>query len=112
MDIKVYENQGTIIVKIGGRLDTTNYNQLEVKLQEIVDNGNEIIIMNCSEMSYISSSGLRVFLMFLKKIETANGRFVICCLQENIQEIFKISGFNKIFRIFESDNEAMDQIEN
>lgn len=110
MDININTVKGISILAIKGRLDTTNYNQLELKLQDLMDKNNTRFIINCSEMSYISSSGLRVFLMYLKKISAVKGEFVICCLRENIQEIFKISGFNKIFRIYENTDDAINKL--
>lgn len=94
------------IMELDGRLDTTNYQSLETALQEKLDGGEKNIIVDCEKLSYISSSGLRVFLMFLKKIKAVEGAFFICSLQDDIQEIFKISGFNSIFDIFENRNKA------
>ena len=65
------------------------------------------IIANCANMDYISSSGLRVFLMTLKKIKGAGGKLVICALQDNIKEIFDISGFSNFFEMFASQEEAL-----
>lgn len=94
-------------IGITGRLDTSNYRELETKLVGFIESGEKNIVLNCSGLSYISSSGLRVLLMALKKITAANGKFYLCCLQENIMEIFEIAGFTSIFSIFTSSDEAV-----
>jgi len=106
MEINIQKQDSISVVALTGRLDTTNYGELEKKLNELIA-GNEIkIIVDCHNLDYVSSSGLRIFLMGLKKINAANGRFVLCGLQDNIKEIFEISGFSTVFEIFNSVDEA------
>ena len=112
MEINEVTNDGTTIIGIEGRLDTTNYGILENKLMSLIDGGQVRIIMDCSKMEYISSSGLRVFLLGLKKITIMKGRFMISDLQETIREIFEIAGFTSIFEIYNTKEEAVKAIGN
>jgi anti-anti-sigma factor len=96
-----------IVVGITGRLDTTNYSILEKKLMELIDQQHNRILVDCTKMDYVSSSGLRILLMALKKITMLKGRFVLAGLQENIREIFEISGFTNIFEIHTTREEAI-----
>lgn len=96
-----------MIIGITGRLDTTNYSILEKKLMELIDNRHDRILVECSKMDYISSSGLRILLMGLKKITLMKGKFALCGLQENIHEIFEISGFTSIFEIHPTREDAL-----
>lgn len=107
--MEIYEKkaESCIIVGIIGRLDTTNYGILENKMKELIDNKQIRILVDCSKMDYVSSSGLRILLMTLKSITQANGKFVLCELQENIKEIFEISGFNSIFEICPTQSDAL-----
>jgi len=111
MEVTELKKENYVIIQIRGRLDTTNYNQLETKLMGLIDSGRVRILVDCSEMDYVSSSGLRVFLMALKKIGPAKGRFVLCSLQENIRDIFGISGFSSIFEICTDREEAIRILE-
>lgn len=95
------------VINLSGRLDTSNFEELEKKLFDIIDNGKIEILVNCSGLIYISSSGLRVLLIALKKIKSVGGKFYLCCLQENIREIFEIAGFTSIFSIFDTFEEAV-----
>jgi len=107
MNLKETTTDRAVIIEIEGRLDTTNFSQLENKIMGNVDAGKINILVDCSDMDYVSSSGLRIFLMSLKKITSLNGQFVLCGLQENIREIFEISGFTSIFRIYNTREEAL-----
>jgi anti-sigma B factor antagonist len=107
MEITEEKTDQCVIISLQGRLDTTNYAILEKKLMELVDNNHDKILVECIRMDYISSSGLRILLMALKKITGMKGKFALCGLQENIQEIFEISGFTSIFEIHPSRMEAL-----
>jgi anti-sigma B factor antagonist len=110
MDISDIKKDNFVIVEIAGRLDTTNYQELEKALQEKLDENESKLILDCEKLEYISSSGLRVFLMFLKKTKAINGKLFICSMQDEIKEIFKISGFNSIFDIYETREKAEAEI--
>jgi len=106
MELNEIKKGSYLVIQLPSRLDTSNYTELESKLIGIIDRGEHLIAVDCSGLVYISSSGLRVLLMALKKITAASGKFHLCCLQDNIREIFEISGFTSIFNIFETVDEA------
>ncbi|MFA6404313.1 MAG: STAS domain-containing protein [Salinivirgaceae bacterium] len=106
-EISIKKSEKVTVVEIKGRLDTTNYLTLESNLNQMIQAGERNLLIDCINLDYVSSSGLRVFLVALKKLNQINGKFVMCNLQENIQEIFEISGFISIFQVFSSKEEAM-----
>lgn len=110
MKIKKQKINENIVLEIAGRLDTTNYSELDEIFTDYISKNEIKIIVDCKNMDYISSSGLRVFLTALKKINVAKGKFFLCGLQDTIQEIFKISGFTSIFKIFDNQEEALKEI--
>ncbi len=107
MELTEKNNEKCLILGIIGRLDTINYNIFEKKITELMDQQTNRILVNCSKMDYISSSGLRIFLMAMKRITMSGGKLVICGLQDNIHEIFEISGFTTIFDIYPGEEEAL-----
>ena len=107
MEINEKKSESCVIIGIIGRLDTTNYGLLEKKLKELIEVRQNKILVDCAKMDYVSSSGLRILLMTLKSISQTDGKFVLCNLQENIKEIFEISGFNSIFEIYPTQIEAL-----
>jgi anti-anti-sigma factor len=111
MNLIEVSNDKAIIIEIDGRLDTTNFGQLEKKILGHIEAGNIKILVDCGKMDYVSSSGLRIFLVALKKINAAKGRFLLCSLQESISEIFEISGFTSIFEIYDTREEALKALD-
>ncbi|MFO7616870.1 MAG: STAS domain-containing protein [Bacteroidales bacterium] len=95
------------IVKVTGRIDTTNAVEFEQSVAGLIDEGCNKLILNCAGLNYISSSGLRVFLVIQKKLAGLQGTFRLCCLQPEIREIFDISGFSTIFSIFPDEEAAL-----
>jgi anti-anti-sigma factor len=107
MNITVEKKDQACVISIEGRIDTTNYNEFENKVNEAAGANTKFIVLNCEKMNYISSSGLRVFLILQKKMMASGGVLKICCLQPTIKEIFDISGFSSIFTIAENCEEAL-----
>jgi anti-anti-sigma factor len=106
MEINVVKNGLVEIAEISGRVDATNSAELEAKLSAILASGSNRILVDLNGLSYISSSGLRVFLLMAKKLEKA-GKICLCHLQPQVEQIFTISGFNTIFPIFATRDEGV-----
>jgi len=109
MDITKEKNGQFTVVNIEGRIDTTNSAVFESEIEGLFNSGEKFLIFNCSGLNYISSSGLRVFLVAQKKTIALQGKLYLCNLQPSIKEIFVISGFSTIFRIFDSMEEALEE---
>ena len=108
MNIKKEKIGNFTVLKIKGRIDTVHSSALEGEVNQLFDNGEKNLIFNCSGMDYISSSGLRVFLVAQKKAISINGKLYLSNMQPAIQEIFRISGFSNLFRIFDTQEEVLE----
>ncbi len=101
MDLQITNRDGFTVVSIHGRIDTINAGNFEAQLMQILDKDEEkLLVLDCSGLDYISSSGLRIFLVAQKKTMAAQGRLLLSNMQPAIKEIFDISGFSNIFSIF------------
>lgn len=98
--------QGTLVA-IDGRIDTTNYNEFEQAVNQLFEEKVTAIYLDCSKLSYISSSGLRVFLTIQKKMMGTGGKFLLFAMQPTIKEIFDISCFSTIFNIYDTEDAAL-----
>ncbi len=112
MEINIKKEGTCSVVEIKGRLDTSNFATLEKALDKLIEKGEMALLLDCMYLDYVSSSGLRVFLVALKKMKKLHGKFLMCNLQESIQEIFEVSGFISIFDVYGSKEEAMQNIKN
>ncbi|RUS45910.1 STAS domain-containing protein [Cohnella sp. AR92] len=107
MEITI-EGQGDVrTVRIGGRLDGTTMRQLEEQFLQLADGGFNRFVFDLSQLDYISSAGLRVMLLAVKKTKAAGGKLALFGLNDNVNEIFRISGFTTIFSLFRSEEEAL-----
>jgi len=109
MDIKKDKIGIFSVLKIKGRIDTIHSTDLEAEVNRIFDSGEKNLIFNCSEMNYISSSGLRVLLVVQKKAISIQGKLYLSNMQPAIKEIFVISGFSNLFKIFDTQEEALEK---
>lgn len=99
MNVQITHVNGYTLAAVQGRLDTITAGEFEAIVIPLVETGTRFVI-DCSGMDYISSTGLRVFLLMQKKIQGGGGLLRLCGLQPSIREIFDIAGFSVIFAIF------------
>ena len=107
MEISEMKENRVLIMQLKGRLDGTTAGDFQQKLISTIQNGESQIIIDCSALEYISSIGLRVFLIAAKKLKAGNGKLAFCSLQSHIKEVFDISGFVSIFSILPTKEEAL-----
>jgi anti-anti-sigma factor len=107
MEIKE-ETRGKVkIVGLRGRLDATSSPGVEKQLQALIDQGEERLVLDFSELVYISSLGLRVLIVMAKNVQNVNGKLALAGLNDHIYEIFRIAHFTSIFSIYPSCEEAV-----
>lgn len=99
MEVKVISPVDKVLVCIKGRVDTTNAAQFQEELTFIMQGDMKDIELDCSELEYTSSQGLRVFLMLQKAVQGRGGKMVLTHMQTQVKEVFDITGFSNIIRI-------------
>ncbi len=109
MEIELTEEyQGQVlIVKIIGRLDAVSTPQVDKKLTNIIDMGNQHILIDFSAVDYLSSAGMRLLLSATKRLKGQEGKFIICNVPEDVMEVLKMAGFDRILSIASTREEAL-----
>ena len=97
MMIEKLSTETGITLKIIGRLDTTTAPELEATVDGCIA-GLKDFVMDCSELEYVSSAGLRVILK-AQKLMNAQGTMKVMNVNETIMEVFEITGFADILNI-------------
>lgn len=95
-----------ILVDIDGRIDATTANDFEETLMGKVGK-HKIIILNCENLEYISSAGLRVLLVLAKKARETNHFISLANLQDDVLNVINITGFNTILNIYSDVDSAL-----
>ena len=89
-----------------GRLDAVTVPALEVAIDEQLNARHFRLIIDLSEVGYMSSSGLRVLLRARRQAQAGGGDVVLCAMSERVTEVFEMIGFTSLFRIFPTAAEA------
>lgn len=103
---KKTEGQASVL-ELVGRLNSAVAVQLEKQIRSIARGDTPNILLDCGELSYISSAGLRAFLSGAKEVRKNKGKFVLCNLSPNVQEVFEVSGFIDILNVRQNKDQAI-----
>lgn len=110
MQIQESKEGKAVIARLAGRLDASTSSVLEERVVSIIDGGEQYLVVDFSNLDYISSAGLRVLLMAAKKLKGRGGDVFLSGLKAHIREVFDIAGFSSIFTIFSTSAEASGSI--
>ena len=108
MEISVKTVDEIKVLEFKGKLDSQTFPDAQDQLSELIDKGEMKILVNLEKLDYISSAGLRVLLIAAKQLKLYGGEIRICSLNDVVTEVFNISGFVTIFKVFGSESEALD----
>lgn len=111
MEISTETSNGALIARAEGRIDGANARDFESAVQTAVRDCEGAFIIDCENLSYISSAGLRAILLIAKTLGKRQVKFALCSLSDPIAEIFQISGFDQIISTHSSRDEALAAVE-
>jgi len=97
MKTSIQEIDGKIVATLEGELDTAAALDVEKALQPLLDSAGRDIVIDCTDLEYIASSGLRILLSILKQAKTHDSHVVLKNVNDDIREVFKLTGFISIF---------------
>jgi len=105
------EKKGDVdVLSVNGRLDTVNYLEMQAIILDMIEKGSRKFVIDLGGLEYISSAGIRVFFVALKKLKPLGGKLVFASLQDAINKIFKMAGFDIMFSIFDNIEGALENI--
>lgn len=102
---------GAFVVSLTGSLDTTAFQQLEERLDSIIDDSTRLIVFDMEHLKYISSAGVRTILKAVKTVNEKNGKVAFLNLQPQVKTVFEIIQAlpsQKIFKDIEELDEYLD----
>ena len=99
MKVNIQQHEKEVVVFLRGELDTIATTQMNDELNRVTDLTNQKLIIDCKDLEYISSSGLRFFMQLKRNSEQRGGSIQLRNLNEDVEEIFRLSGFHHIFDI-------------
>lgn len=96
-----------LLLAIEGRVDTNTATEAEEAIIGTIDNGAARLAIDFSGLDYVSSAGLRVFLLAAKKLKKTGGQMSLFGMKPIIKEVFDMSGFSALFTIVNTRDEAL-----
>jgi anti-anti-sigma factor len=110
MDINTRKENNITVITVTGRMDAVTAPVFEKSLSELIAQGEHTFVVNLSALEYISSAGLRSILASAKQLKSKNGEIIFAGLRGAVEEVFKISGFHSIFKVFDTEEKALKKI--
>lgn len=99
MEVTASESNGYTHLKPAGRIDSSTAGAFEqVLLSHLTEKGSSVLV-DFSQVDFVSSAGLRVFLLGAKKVKGTAVSMVLCAMDDNIRRVFAMSGFDRILKI-------------
>ncbi|MBQ9187232.1 MAG: STAS domain-containing protein [Prevotella sp.] len=99
MTFDIKEQNGVMLAAVSGRLDTPAAVKAQQEIVPLLEHADKEIILDCENLEYISSSGLRLFLTLRKEAAAKGGKIVIEHINDEIKKVFMMTGFFNLFVI-------------
>lgn len=105
--IELEEIEHRVILRIDGRLDAASAPILERKINNLMDEDHYHLILDFTRIDYLSSAGMRVLLSATKKLKMKKGALILFSVSDDVGEVIKMAGFDKILHICSTEKEAL-----
>lgn len=97
MKTKIEEKDGKFVATLIGEMDTAAAVEAEEVLKPLYTTGGKDVIIDCTSLEYIASSGLRILLSILKGAKSSGSKVVMRGVNDDIKSVFKLTGFISLF---------------
>ena len=99
MEVKINNQDGITTAQLIGRLDTPASQEISGDFDNLAQYAAGTIILDCTQLEYISSSGLRLFLSLRKAAASKGGNVIVKSINKDIRSVFMMTGFLNLFEI-------------
>ncbi len=97
MNTRVEERVGKWVAFLEGEMDTAAALEAQQVLKPLYESGGRDVVIDCEKLEYIASSGLRILLGILKGAKANGSKVVLRRVNDDIRDVFKLTGFISIF---------------
>jgi anti-sigma B factor antagonist len=107
LDISVESLKRVELVTVRGRIDSSNASQLENEIQGLFANGRYKLVMDLSDVNYMSSAALRVLVSAVRECKKHRGDVRLSNVSDRVTEVLKLSGLDAIFETYDDQTKAV-----
>ena len=97
MKTTIQQSEDKYLITLEGEMDTAAAVEVEKQIQPLYNTNGQDVIIDCSKLEYIASSGLRILISILKGAKAGGSRVVLKDVNDDIKTVFKLTGFINIF---------------
>ena len=107
LSINTTHHNNVDVVSISGRVDSSNYTILDKALKASLTNGQHHLVLNMSEVEYLSSAGLRAMVSALRECKKKSGDVRVAAPSDRVREVLDLSGLDLMFTSYPDNEHAM-----
>ena len=107
MDVTTEREDGVLSVRVEGRIDGSTVLAFHEAIETALEDGDHTVIVDCEQLTYIGSAGLRTVLALTKAVSNRDAQFALYAVSAHVMSIFEKSGFDTIITIRPSRAEAI-----
>lgn len=97
MNTNITETEGKYIATLEGEMDTVAAMEVEETLKPLYNSNGKDVVIDCTKLEYIASSGLRILLGILKGAKAIGSKVVLRNVNDEIKNVFNLTGFINLF---------------
>jgi len=112
VDMNVKENRDITIIELSGKVDAQISPEIRSKIKALIGEGKNKLVVDLDKVSYMDSGVLGVLLSGMRSTREENGDLKLAAIQAQLQEIFRLTELNKVFKIFENQEDAVVAFQN
>lgn len=100
-----------IVFYIDGELTTTSSPEAQTEINEVLESAKcKLVVLNLEKVDFIASTGLRIILKLGQELQASGTELVVCSANQTNKSVFKMAGFSKLFKILDTEEEALQLI--
>jgi anti-anti-sigma factor len=111
LTVRSNEERNVLVLEPKGRIDSSSVAVMDEAFRQASASKCRSLLVDMGQVEYISSGGLRSFLLALKEVKKRDGRMCLSGLTPGVSKVFKLAGFNTIFDIRATKEEALTELE-
>lgn len=96
---QILKEDGKTIIKTGNRIDTINASQFEKDIEPAIQEAGVCLILDCDELTYMASSGLRIIQKTMRAVMMKRGTFKMINVSPEIYKVLNMTGFTKFMAV-------------
>jgi anti-sigma B factor antagonist/stage II sporulation protein AA (anti-sigma F factor antagonist) len=104
------ERKGDVLLlHLQGRLDVLSSQSTEKQVVSLIRKGESNVLLDFTEVNYLSSAGMRMLLSIFKCVKDASGKLAVCSVDDGVMDVLKLSGLDDVLEVYATQDEALQR---